>query len=220
MPPHPHFIERPQIRIAMAYDEAFNCYFPDSIDALEMLGAKVIDFSPLKDEALPEDVDVVYFGCGHPEQFAERLVANQCMMQALRGYVRCGGRLYAEGGGFAYLCQSIHMEAGQSTPMVGVFPATAHWNPGPTGPRPVEVTMTRGTWLGTPGTTLRGYRNERWQITPQGTQLAVLGEEGHEHDLLTAYQALGSRLHLNFAALPNFLHSFLHPQRLTSVWHS
>lgn len=217
MPAWEHHGERPAIRIAMAYDEAFNCYFPDSIDALEMLGAKILDFSPLKDEKLPDDVDVVYFGCGHPEQFAERLSANQCMMQALRDYVRRGGRMYAEGGGFAYLCQSIQWDADRSVPMVGVFPAHAQWNPCPLPPRPVEVTMTRDTWLGTPGTMLRGYRNERWQFTPQAPHVAVLGELGHEHDVLTAYQAFGSRLHLNFAALPNFLPSFLRPRSLANA---
>jgi cobyrinic acid a,c-diamide synthase len=217
MPAWQQHAERPAIRIAMAYDEAFNCYFPDSLDALESLGAKMIDFSPLKDEKLPDDVDVVYFGCGHPEQFAERLSANQCMMQALRDYVRRGGRMYAEGGGFAYLCQSIQWDAGRMVPMVGVFSAHAQWNPRPLPPRPVEVTMTRGTWLGTPGTTLRGYRNERWQITPQAPHVAVLGELGHEHDVLTTYQAFGSRLHLNFAATPSFLPSFLRPRSLASA---
>jgi cobyrinic acid a,c-diamide synthase len=218
LPPEDRHADRSPIRVAMAYDEAFNCYFPDSIDALEALGAKLIDFSPLKDEALPADVDVVYFGCGHPERFAERLSANQCMMQALRDYVRRGGRLYAEGGGFAYLCQSIHTDSAAPVPMVGVFPAEAHWNAQPAPPRPVEVTMTRRAWLGEPGTQLRGYRNERWSITPQSPQLAVLGEVGHEHDLLTNYQAIGSRLHLHFAASPHFLQSFLHPHHLTTSW--
>lgn len=218
LPPGESHLDRPPIRIAMAYDEAFNCYFPDAIDALESWGAKLIVFSPLKDEALPADSDVVYFGCGHPERFAEPLAANQCMMQSLRDYVRRGGRLYAEGGGFAYLCQSIHREAQAPVPMVGIFPAEAHWNAQPCPPRPVEVTMTRGTWLGAPGTTLRGYRNERWRIEPRKPQLAVLGEIGHEHDVLTNYQALGSRLHLHFAALPQFLRSFLQPLRATSVW--
>ncbi len=211
------FAERGPIRIAMAYDEAFNCYFPDSIDALEMLGAKVIDFSPLKDAGLPDDVDVVYFGCGHPEQFADRLAGNQCMMQALRSYATRGGRLYAEGGGYAYLCQSIQSGDGQTYPMVGIFPAVARWNPDPCPPRPVEVTMTRSAWLGSPGTKLRGYRNERWEIVPQSTQISLLGELGHEYDMLTSYQAIGSRLHLNFAALPSFLQCFLHPQTLASV---
>ncbi len=217
MPPSEALNERGPIRIAMAYDEAFHGYFPDSIDALEAYGAKLIDFSPLKDEALPPDVDLVYFGCGRPEQFVERLVANQCMMQALRCYVRRGGRLYAEGGGFAYLCQSMHWGENCSTPMVGVFPAEAHCSAQPCPPRPVEVTMTRDAWLGRPGTTLRAYRNERWRIVPRTSQPALLGELGHEQDMLTSYQAIGSRLHLHLAALPQFLRSFLEPHRLSAV---
>ncbi|MDZ4780579.1 MAG: hypothetical protein SGJ19_10035 [Planctomycetia bacterium] len=217
LPPLEHDSQRAPIRIAMAYDEAFNCYFPDSIDALESLGAKVIDFSPLKDDALPDDVDVVYFGCGHPERFAERLVANQCMMQALRSFARRGGRVYAEGGGFAYLCQSIQVDADHDYPMVGIFPAVARCNAAPRPPRPVEVTMTRTSWLGSPGTTLRGYRNECWEFVPQRPQVSLLGELGHEQDMFTAYQAIGSRLHLHFAALPGFLRTFLHPSAAPSV---
>lgn len=208
-PPEPR--ERAPIRVAMAYDDAFNCYFPDSIDGLESLGAKVIDFSPLKDDALPEDIDVVYFGCGHPERFAERLVANQCMMQALRNFARRGGRIYAEGGGFAYLCQSIRPDAEHEYPMVGIFPALARWKRSAGAPRPVEVTLTRDAWLASPGTKLRAYRNESWDFIPQAPQVALLGELGHEHDMLTSYQAIGSRLHLHFAALPGFLRNFLHP---------
>ena len=72
-----------------------------------MRGAVVVDFSPLRDERLPEGTDIVYLGCGHPEVYAAELSANHCMKLSLRNHIRSGGRIYAEGGGLAYLCQQM-----------------------------------------------------------------------------------------------------------------
>ncbi|HWA98163.1 MAG TPA: hypothetical protein VG713_06705, partial [Pirellulales bacterium] len=65
--------------VAMAYDDAFHSHFPDTLDLLEMLGAHVVDFSPLHDESLPLGVDLVYLGCGRPDLYAEQLSNNACM---------------------------------------------------------------------------------------------------------------------------------------------
>ncbi|HEX4149493.1 MAG TPA: hypothetical protein VHY20_10915, partial [Pirellulales bacterium] len=72
--------------VAVAYDEAFHCYFPDTLDLLELWGASIIDFSPLHDESLPPETDLVYIGCGHPERYATELSDNHCMMMALRNH--------------------------------------------------------------------------------------------------------------------------------------
>ena len=34
----------PKLTVAIAYDEAFNCYYPDSLDLLELQSALVVDF--------------------------------------------------------------------------------------------------------------------------------------------------------------------------------
>ena len=106
------------VRVAVAYDDAFNCYFQDTLDRFEFHGAEVVDFSPLRDESLPPGTDIVYLGCGHPEVYADALSENQCMLFALREHACTGRRMYAEGGGLAYLCQQLDL--GQRwVPMVG-----------------------------------------------------------------------------------------------------
>ena len=200
-----------RLRIAMAYDEAFNCYFPDTLDLLEMLGATVVDFSPLRDERLPDNVDVVYFGCGHPERCAEVLAANQCMLTSIRRHLCSGRRLYGEGGGLAYLCQYIETPTGASAPMLGVLPATARLAQHPHGPRPVELTLAHGNWLAEKGTTLRGYLNGNWQIKPSSPLRQYAAAPEHRLDLVGQYQAIGSRVHFNFAAQPEFLARFIQP---------
>jgi len=51
-----------RFRVAYAQDEAFGRYFPDTIEALEALGADLVEFSPLRDEDLPDRVDLVLIG--------------------------------------------------------------------------------------------------------------------------------------------------------------
>ena len=87
-----------RFRVAYAQDEAFGGYFPDTIESLEALGADLVEFSPLRDEALPEGVGLVMIGCGLPDHHAEELASNLSMMAALGQHV-CLGRRHLLGGG-------------------------------------------------------------------------------------------------------------------------
>ncbi len=111
-----------RLSLAVAYDEAFNCYFPDTLDWLELRGASVVDFSPLREESLPAGTDIVYLGCGQPERHAAALAENHCMKAALRNHLRAGRRIYAEGGGLAYLCQQMESLDGVSETDGGDYP--------------------------------------------------------------------------------------------------
>lgn len=201
----------PPVRVAVAYDSAFHCYFPDTLELLELCGATVINFSPLREECLPPDTDIVYFGCGHPERFALELASNCCIQSALRTHVCSGRRIYAEGGGLAYLCRYIQDYNGQCLPMSGILPATARLNPEPVTLDPVEATLTTGNWLAPADTTLRGYLNPYWIIEPAGELTRYLSDPRHAFDLIGRHHAVGSRLHLNFAAQPAVFRSFLQP---------
>lgn len=203
-----------RVTVAVAYDQAFNCYFPDTLDLLELEGANVVDFSPLRDEVLPE-ADVVYLGCGHPERYADALSGNHCMLLALRNHVRSGGRVYGEGGGLAYLCQRLETPDGGMVPMVGALPAVARLNRQMAAPAPVEARLRRDSWLAKAGTRLRGYLNGHWVLEPVGPMVSHLAGHGHELDVVGQYQVIGSRLHLNFAAQSEFLKGFLSPRERT-----
>src|SRR4029079_4249809 len=98
-----------RFRIAVAFDEAYSCYYPETLDLLEAAGAELCDFSPLKSESIPDGADIVYFGCGCPEREPERLAANHCLMQSLRMFAALGGRIYAQGSGVAYLCREMRL---------------------------------------------------------------------------------------------------------------
>jgi cobyrinic acid a,c-diamide synthase len=203
---------RAPITVAIAYDEAFNCYFPDTLDMLEARGASVVDFSPLRDENLPPQCDIVYFGCGHPERYAAALSENHCMAAALRSHLCAGRRVYGEGGGAAYLCQQMETPNGEFRRMAGVLPAVARFHQDRAPLRPVDVTLAQSSWLGNAGTRLRGYRNNAWSFDSAGQFSGLVADPDDRVTLAGAFQSVGSLLHLNFAAQPSLLNRFFRPQ--------
>ena len=203
--------------VALAYDAAINCYFPDTLDLLESRGATIVDFSPLRAEQLPPGTDVVYLGCGHPERYAAELSQNDCIRLALWNHVRNGGRIYAEGGGLAYLCQQIELAPGRSWRMVGIFPAVARHKSDQCRPTPVEVTLNQVTWLGRRGTRLRGYQNPGWHLEPAGALDGCVVQPQRQFHLVRSLRALGSQLHLNFVAQPELLSGFFEPLPSQSI---
>ncbi len=200
------------IRIALAYDKAFDCYFPDTLDALESLGAELLTFSPLRDESLPSGVDVVYLGCGHPERWASRLAANCCMIAALRKFADAGGRIYAEGGGLAYLCQALEDWRGRRWTMVGALPLLARPRKQLLPPLPAQIVLKHDTWLAPSGTVLRGYQNPLWELLLLQPDGNLQPRKIPDASLLCSAGVLGSTLHLNFVAQEQLLTGFLSPQ--------
>jgi cobyrinic acid a,c-diamide synthase len=201
-----------RLRVAVAYDDCFHCYFPDTLDALEFLGAELCEFSPLVHEHLPDEVDVLYLGCGHPQDFARALAENECMRAALRAHVCSGRRVYAEGGGAAYLCQTIRLIDGSIVPMVGILAAEAAFTGQPLA-RPIPVTLTceRPNWIADPGDTIRGYRNGAWQLNPRPGLTRCFTSDHPVPECVARHHCIGSTIHLNFAAQPRVLDSFFSP---------
>ena len=106
------------MKIAVAKDSAFNFTYRANIDSLRELG-EIVFFSPLVDERMPE-CDLLYLPGGYPELFASDLANNASMRESIKAFAENGGRIFAECGGFMYLCNDI-----DSIPMCGVFPFSA-----------------------------------------------------------------------------------------------
>ena len=113
------------LRIAVARDQAFSFYYPDNLEMLVDLGAELVFWSPLADQALPENIQGLYFGGGFPEVFAQQLFQNRLAREAVLRALQLGMPTYAECGGLMYLCQQIVDFEGKSWSMVGAIPTTA-----------------------------------------------------------------------------------------------
>ncbi|RXJ04186.1 cobyrinate a,c-diamide synthase [Anaerobacillus alkaliphilus] len=114
--------EEQTVQIAVAKDQAFNFYYPENLEILEEKGAKLLYFSPLQGERLPEGVDGLYIGGGFPEEFADELSAQVEVKQSLLEAINNGLPTVAECGGFMYLTEGIETTDGISYEMVGVIP--------------------------------------------------------------------------------------------------
>ena len=112
----------PQVKIAVARDEAFCFAYAETLEALQSAGAEPVFFSPLQDAALPEGIGGLYLPGGYPELHAAALSANKTMLQSVKNAIESGLPTAAECGGFLYLGQTLEDSAGKSYPMAGVLP--------------------------------------------------------------------------------------------------
>ena len=206
-----------RFRVAYAQDEAFGAYFPDTLEMLEALGAELVEFSPIRDESLPEAVDLVMIGCGFPDQHADALANNLSMIASLRSHVCRGQRIYSEGGGTAYLGRSMILDGGRQVAGAGILPFDAERLPNPhKPPNPVTRLLTRDCWLGPKGTVVRGYRSNRWKLRPGADPLdcpSCFGSLSTTGDITFHHHAIGSLIHLHLGALPEVVSAFAGPHR-------
>jgi cobyrinic acid a,c-diamide synthase len=108
------------LKLALAYDKAFNFYYQDNIDLLEDMGVNIIKFSPLYDKKLPS-CDCVYIGGGFPEIFAKELQENINMRKSIKDAYNKNIPIYAECGGLMYLGDKLIDQDNEEFNMVGIF---------------------------------------------------------------------------------------------------
>jgi len=109
------------VRIGIAKDKAFCFYYEDSLDLLRSFGAELIEFSPIADSKIPENIAGLIFGGGYPELYADKLSSNTGMLRSVLTASRGGMPVFAECGGFMYLGESITAGAKEYR-MTGALP--------------------------------------------------------------------------------------------------
>ncbi len=110
------------VRIAIARDAAFSFLYAANLDTLHALGARLMFFSPLADEAVPSDADALYLPGGYPELHLDALAAGARSRESIRAHHAAGRPLLAECGGMLSLLQTMTDAAGRSAPMFGLLP--------------------------------------------------------------------------------------------------
>lgn len=123
--PEPTLPSLSGVRIGIARDEAFAFIYQANLDLLEAMGAEVVFFSPIHDSRLP-DVDCVYLPGGYPELHLAALAGNTAVRDAICDHHAAGRPIVAECGGMLYLVEHLTDKSGETAPMLGLLPGTAH----------------------------------------------------------------------------------------------
>ena len=205
--PPPVEAESPHVRIGVARDQAFSFYYEDNLDLLREQGADLIPFGPIADEALPPDLDALYFGGGYPELYARELSANTPMLDQIRAFARSGGHIYAECGGLLYLSQRLSTGDGNVYPMLDILPLEMEMTSKLVDFGYVTVTFAQDCLLGPRGTTIRGHSFHCSRIcsdyevaTSYQVDFSLSGKQQREG--FTHGNVLASYVHLHFGANP------------------
>ena len=107
------------VRLAVTRDEAFCFLYEENLELLQALGCEIVFFSPLKDAALPENIDGLYLSGGYPELHSKTLADNTSMRESVRQAIENGLPTIAECGGFLYLNDTL-----DGFPMCGAIQGT------------------------------------------------------------------------------------------------
>jgi cobyrinic acid a,c-diamide synthase len=204
-----------RVRIGVARDPAFCFYYPDNLELLETCGARLVFFSPLREADLPPDLDGIYFGGGYPELFAEELSANTTLRTRIREKSLEGMPVYAECGGFMYLCTDLQGGNGRRFPMAGCFPFATRMLPRLKALGYREVCLSRDVVLGRRGAVMRGHEFHYSEIVeplpPAQTAYRVAGRAGMERTLegYVSRRTLGSYIHLHWGSEPQAADAFV-----------
>ena len=197
-----------EVVIAVARDAAFSFYYAENLERLADAGATLVEFSPLRDAALPARACGVVLGGGYPELHAARLAANVALLADLRRFADAGGLVYAECGGLMLLAAALVDADGARFAMAGVFPfATRMLARGMTlGYR--EVTVAAGAVV--PALRARGHEFHHSVLDDAGVP-SSLGRCYEVRDPCTGAvtregftrnRTLASYVHLHFASAP------------------
>ncbi len=201
----------PHIKIGVIYDQVFNFYYPENLEALRRLGADLVLINSLQDR-LPQ-VDGLYIGGGFPEFFLEKLERNEGLRQDISKAIEEGLPVYAECAGLMYLCKNILWQ-GRSYEMVGIIPSEVKLSAKPQGHGYVIVEVIRQTPFFPTGLTLRGHEFHHSRISFTGDFNFVYeiqrgyGVDG-KRDGFCYKNLLASYMHLHALGTPEWAEGFV-----------
>jgi cobyrinic acid a,c-diamide synthase len=206
-------------RIGVARDEAFCFYYQDNLEMLKEAGAEIVEFSPLRDQGLPDGIHGLYLGGGYPELHAEQLSENRQMRREIRAFALSGQPVLAECGGFMYLCGSITTTKAETFPMAGVFSARCSMKGrlAALGYRDIEVV--RRCHLGPEGHRMRGhefhYSETRFDNEPEMAFL-IRQDGGCRKEGYRIASTVAGYVHIHFGSNPESAVNFVTACRATS----
>ena len=197
--------EKRILRLGIAQDEAFCFYYPQNLELFEAQGFELVRFSPIRDQSLPEQLDMIYFGGGYPENYGTALSKNYSIRQEIIEAHQRHLPIYAECGGFMYLCRSLRDMEGWVHEMTGIFPFHTVMSKRLRKLGYRQATLLKDCILGGRGDRLRGHEFHYSDIDKDDNSPEIQNKYSHLYALdnnsregYSVGSALGSYVHLHF----------------------
>jgi len=202
------------IRVGVARDRAFSFYYEDNLDLLRENGAEIVEFSPIADSVLPENLHALYFGGGYPELYAAELSANGSLLQDIRDFAQANKPIYAECGGLMFLAETLTTLDAKSYPMAGVLPVAIEMTKSLIHFGYADVGFVHDCLLGEKGTQARGHSFHCSRILAQDSLRCVYRvhyslSNRRESEGFVRRRVLGTYIHLHFRSNPSLVSSLL-----------
>ena len=211
-----------KVRIGLARDEAFCFYYDDNLKLLEKAGAEIIEFSPIHDKKLPENICGLIFGGGYPEFYAKDLAENQSVMEEIRLKIAEGLPSLAECGGFMYLHKNMTCHDKSLYQMAAVIDGDCYYTgklvrfgyatvkPGASDKKNPEVS----DWFGKKGF-IKGHEFHYFDSSKNGQDCLAEKNSGLEYKCgLVDENHFWSFLHLYYPSNPEFAEIFVEKCRI------
>lgn len=203
----------PVVRLGIARDRAFCFYYEAALAELRRQGAELVEFSPLSDSKLPNDLDGLYLGGGYPELYAEILSSNTPLLADLRKFAERGHPIYGECGGLMFLGRQLLTRDGKRRPMADLLPLSVEMTEKLVHFGYAEIRFVQDGFAER-GTLLRGHSFHYSRIVDEGSvqkkavvHYSLSGESCEEG--FTCGNIFGSYIHLHFAAAPSVVKRFI-----------
>jgi cobyrinic acid a,c-diamide synthase len=164
---HGSALAPPGQRIALARDAAFSFVYPHVLAGWRRVGAEIVTFSPLADEAPPPSCDACWLPGGYPELHAERLAAAGRFRAGMEAFAR-HHPVHGECGGYMVLGRSLVDAEGAEHPMLGLLGHATSFAQRRLHLGYREARLLAGCALGEAGGAVRGHEFHYAQVTSPG----------------------------------------------------
>lgn len=157
----------PGQRIALADDAAFSFVYPHILNGWRAAGADIKTFSPLKNEAPPDDCTVCWLPGGYPELYAAELSERLDFIAGLRRFAATRP-VHGECGGYMVLGEALQTADGVTHRMAGLLSHATSFAKRKLHLGYRDLTLQTAGVLGAPMTRIRGHEFHYASVTAPG----------------------------------------------------
>ena len=167
----------PGQRIALAEDAAFTFLYPHIKREWRAMGAEIIPFSPLADEAPPADCDTCWLPGGYPELHAGRLASAGNFKDGLKAFSQTRP-VHGECGGYMVLGEMLEDAEGAAHVMAGLLSHSTSFAKRRMNLGYRQARLLGPSAIGQPGDIVRGHEFHYARVIDAGTDqpLAMIAD--------------------------------------------